>query len=214
MPDTAAGLPIAPLPSATPANCGLFRLCPVTRRLSGCGSCHPQSCRIRLRALPIAPLPSATPASCGPFRLSPLPLLAVEGRRSRETTVRFAWGPPAPCGSGWACMEEGRHDGRAAVAGSARWAGPHGRRRLPGLQGEAGRMAGGGWACMEKGGMTGGRRLPGLQGRIRVGRRPSDPLEDQRRHRVTARSSHGGRPGGESSATRCAVDIFLLILPS
>lgn len=120
MPDTAAGLPIAPLPSATPANCGLFRLCPVTRRLSGCGSCHPQSCRIRLRALPIAPLPSATPASCGPFRLSPLPLLAVEGRRGRETTVRFAWGPPAPCGSGWACMEKG---------------GMTGGRRLPGLQG-------------------------------------------------------------------------------
>lgn len=158
-------------------------------------------CRIRLRAFrlhpsPPRPLPSATPslcnpfppqplpANCGPFRLSPLPLLAVEGRRGRETTVRFAWGPPAPCGSGW--------------------------------------------ACMEKGGMTGGRRLPGLQGGLvawraaiagaarenpgRAGRRTR--LRITGRHRVTVRSSHGGRPGGESSATRCAVDIFLLILPS
>lgn len=185
MPDTAAGLPIAPLPSATPANCGLFRLCPVTRRLSGCGPCHPQPCRIRLRVLPIAPLPSATPASCGPFRLFPLPLLAVEGRRGRETTVCFAWGPPAPCGSGWACMEKGgMTDGR----------------RLPGLQGKAGRMVDGGCrVCEVESGSGGGRRT-----RLRI----------NGRHRVTVRSSHGGRPGGESSATRCAVDIFLLILPS
>lgn len=152
MPDTAAGLPIAPLPSATPVGYGYgsFRLCPVTRRLSGCGPCHPQSCRIRLRALPIAPLPSATPASCGPFRLSPLPLLAVEGRRGRErgTTV---------------CFTRDRLRRAAAVGSVWRKGGMTGGRRLPGLQGKAGRMAGG--VCRVCKGESGSGG-------------PSDPLED------------------------------------
>lgn len=246
MPDTAAGLPIAPLPSVVPSLCNPF---------------------------PLQPLPSATPslrnppANCGPFRLSPLFLLAVEGGRQgreRGTTVCFTRDRlrrAAAVGSVW--RKGGMTGGRrlpGLQGGLVRMAGgdcrgckvgwSHGGRQLPGLQGEAGRMAGGGcrgckvrlvaWRAVFVGSARenpgragrrtrlritgrhrvtvrsshGGLRLPGLRGGIRVGRRPSDPLEDQRRHRVTARSSHGGRPGGESSATRCAVDIFLLILPS
>lgn len=119
-------------------------------------------CRIRLRAFrlhpsPPRPLPSATLSLCDPSPPRPLPTAGPSGCPSI----------PFGCGGGGgravnveqqsvlrgtACVVrqrlglygEGRHDGRAAVAGSARWAGPHGRRRLPGLQGGAGRMAGGG----------------------------------------------------------------------
>ena len=201
--------PPRPLPIAGSSGCvlslaGFPAADPATRSPAGCGyGCGPSDCTpplrdpcqlrvlpavsghspaFRLRTLPPAALPDA---AAGSSDCTLLPLLVVEGRRGRETTVCFAWGPPAPCGSGWACMEKG---------------GMTGGRRLPGLQGEAGRMAGGGCrACEVESGSGGGR-----QTRLRItGRR-----------RVTARSSHGGRPGGESSATRCAVDIFLLILPS
>ncbi len=201
MPDTAAGLPIAPLPSATPANCGLFRLCPVTRRLSGCGSCHPQSCRIRLRAFrlhpsPLRPLPTAGPSGC-----PSIPFGCGGGRQGRErgTTV---------------CFTRDRLRRAAAVGSVWRKGGMTGGRRLPGLQGGLVRMAGGdcrgckvrlvAWRAVFVGSA---RENPG-----RAGRRTR--LRITGRHRVTVRSSHGGRPGGESSATRCAVDIFLLILPS
>lgn len=119
MPDTAAGLPIAPLPSATPSLRDPF---------------------------PLRPLPSATPANCGPFRM---PLYSFwlwrgGGRAVNVEQQSVLRGTACVVRQRLGLYGEGRHDGRAAVAGSARWAGPHGRRRLPGLQGGAGRMAGGG----------------------------------------------------------------------
>ena len=159
-------LSIAPLPSATPVGygCGSFRLCPVTRRLSGCGPCHPQPCRIRLRALPIAPrhfppLPAAGPFGCPlcPFWLWRGGGAVKQPSASREDRLR-----------------------RAAAVGSVwRKGGMTGGRRLPGLQGEAGRMVDGNcrgckvglvaWRAAVAGsarwaGPHGRRRLPGLQG--------------------------------------------------
>ena len=204
MPDTAAGLPIAPLPSATPSLCNPF---------------------------PLLPLPSATPANCGPFRM---PLYSFwlwrGGRQGRErgTTV---------------CFTRDRLRRAAAVGSVWRKGGMTGGRRLPGLQGGLVRMAGGdcrgckvrlvAWRAAVAGSARWAGRMVdgdcrGCKVRLvawravfvgsarenpgRAGRRTR--LRITGRHRVTVRSSHGGRPGGESSATRCAVDIFLLILPS
>ena len=153
MPDTAAGLPIAPLPSATPSLCNPF---------------------------PLLPLPSATPLpTAGPFGCPLCPFWLWRGggavkqpSASREDRLRRA----AAVGSVWrkGGMMGGRRlpglqDGlvrmaggdcrgckvrlvawRAAVAGSARWAGRMVDGDCRGCKGESG---------------SGG---------------PSDPLEDHR----------------------------------
>ncbi len=114
MPDTAAGLPIAPLPSVVPSLRDPFPPRPLpSATLSLCDPSPPR------------PLPSATPANCGPFRM---PLYSFWLWRGGGRAVNVE--QPSVL-RGTACVVrqrlglygEGRHDGRTAVAGSARWAG-------------------------------------------------------------------------------------------
>ncbi len=188
--------PPRPLPIAGSSGCvlslaGFPAADPATRSPAGYG------CGLfRLRPSPLRPLPTAGPSGC-----PSIPFGCGGGRQGRErgTTV---------------CFTRDRLRRAAAVGSVWRKGGMTGGRRLPGLQGGLVRMAGGdcrgckvrlvAWRAVFVGSA---RENPG-----RAGRRTR--LRITGRHRVTVRSSHGGRPGGESSATRCAVDIFLLILPS
>ena len=147
-------------------------------------------CRIRLRAFrlhpsPPRPLPSATLSLCDPSPPRPLPTAGPFGcplcpfwlwRGGRAVNVEQ---PSVLRGTACAVRQrlglygEGRHDGRTAVAGSARWAGRMAdggcrvckvrlvawRTAVAGSARWAGRMAGGDCrGCKGESGSGGGRR--------------------------------------------------------